>query len=610
MDQSQGNSQKESLVSLLTLPTELLVHIISFLSSLRDRVKLRYVSRWLRCVIEGTPSLWKEFVWPYCGSHEEYSVKEVLKVCGQHVKVLSFPNSRVSPILEEILQYCSNVQHLSLPLIKFYSEQLRKTIPHMKCLQTLELTVDNDYDIKQLIIGTTQLRELVVIDHRSCDYLELFKHWENSGFRPSKFKLISAGQFASFGALVDYATQLTNLPLGTTAIFRVDEKCIKASSFSPSFPCFQLHVEGSGKVTIPFMKLSDFGILGLENDLVLMTDCQYSGRTMYKVSCHLEQYILNKITSSIHITKLCGPVCATDFDLSCCYSLHSGHLEQIAIACPNLQRLNLNQCYGSLKSVQGLQAIADHCECLQGLHIGQVCISKIEGQILLWEILSDMKLTHLTMDYCVLRCETVNQKALICLYQKCCTIRGIQCDDCYDYHCKSSANKDALILSYFPSLDYCNLHYRNEPAMVHDVINHCKELKCVRYTGCYSTSPDLVHNRNLQQLYIQESHTIVSDEFMISVSAHGGLVHVVMMVQSLTAKGITSLVRNSPKLITLYLSAKTIHCLSVENFKTTLKKMFCKRRLFRAGHYICDRCPRNLNIRLWEQGADLLPLWN
>jgi len=49
-------------VSLVALPTELLVYIISFLSSISDQIKLRYVSSWLRCVIEGTPSLWKEFV--------------------------------------------------------------------------------------------------------------------------------------------------------------------------------------------------------------------------------------------------------------------------------------------------------------------------------------------------------------------------------------------------------------------------------------------------------------------------------------------------------------------------------------------------------------------
>ena len=140
----QDNSHQESLVNLLTLPTELLVYIISFLASLRDRVKLRYVSTWLRCVIEGTPSLWREFAWPYYDSCEECSVKEVFKVCGQHVKVVSFPNCKVPLKLLEILQqYCSNVQHLSLPSTKLYSKQIRETIHLMGCLQALELTADD-----------------------------------------------------------------------------------------------------------------------------------------------------------------------------------------------------------------------------------------------------------------------------------------------------------------------------------------------------------------------------------------------------------------------------------------------------------------------------------
>jgi len=44
--------------------------------------------------------------------------------------------------------------------------------------------------------------------------------------------------------------------------------------------------------------------------------------------------------------------------------------------------------------------------------------------------------------------------------------------------------------------------------------------------------------------------------FMTSVSAHGGLVHVVMVVDFMTGEGIKSLVRNSSSLITLVVSAK------------------------------------------------------
>jgi len=123
MDHYQEYSLDVSCVNLLALPTELLVYIISFLSSLRDKVKLRYTSKWLRCVIEETPSLWKKFVWPCYDSREECSVKEVIKVCGQYIKVLSFPKCRVAFTLVEMLQCCSNVQYLSLPSTKLDSKE-------------------------------------------------------------------------------------------------------------------------------------------------------------------------------------------------------------------------------------------------------------------------------------------------------------------------------------------------------------------------------------------------------------------------------------------------------------------------------------------------------
>jgi len=65
---------------------------------------------------------------------------------------------------------------------------------------------------------------------------------------------------------------------------------------------------------------------------------------------------------------------------------------------------------------------------------------------------------------------------------------------------------------------------------------------------------------------------------MASVSSHGGLLHVVMMVRSLTAEGITSLVRNSPKLITLDLRAIDIHHkdVDVDFFSPKLKAIFWK----------------------------------
>ena len=96
-------------------------------------------------------------------------------------------------------------------------------------------------------------------------------------------------------------------------------------------------------------------------------------------------------------------------------------------------------------------------------------------------------------------------------------------------------------------------------------------------------SLNLAHNHNLQQLYIHESHIDVHDDFMTSISAHGGLVHVVLSVNTLKVDGITSLVRNSPQLITLYLCCGV--CIGDVG---SLKKRFWNRKLFTAGHCEVD----------------------
>ena len=378
----QDKQREKYLDNLLTLPTELLVYIISFLSSLRDRVKLRYVSRWLRCVIETTPSLWTEFVWPYYDSREEYSLKEVLKVCGQHIRILSFPYSRVPSTLEEMLQYCSNVQHLSLQSIKLDPEQLTKIIDHMRYLQTLELKVDDDTDIEQFLLYTGQLHELTIhVTSNSRSYnlsRKIFKHWKESQFTPSSLNIIRNFD-DSIGTLVDYICQLTAIPTGTTANFRLYNRASKVrSNCSPTLPYFQVQVEGSGQVTIPCVKLSDCGVLGLNDDVAVMTDCQYGGRTMCMVKYPTNNSIMKKIMPLGRIARLCNLSCVTHFDISNC---HSGHLEQLAIACPNLHRLDLGMRDLSLKSLQGLQAIASHCHNLQGLNLFGICVSKVEDHV-------------------------------------------------------------------------------------------------------------------------------------------------------------------------------------------------------------------------------------
>ena len=95
---------KGAPLNIVTLPSELLIHIISFLTCVRDKVKLRYVSRRCLSVCE-TPLLWRELIWPFFDIREKRCVISVLKSCGKYVQRLSFPDHVEPGQLTMMLQY-------------------------------------------------------------------------------------------------------------------------------------------------------------------------------------------------------------------------------------------------------------------------------------------------------------------------------------------------------------------------------------------------------------------------------------------------------------------------------------------------------------------------
>ena len=138
------------------LPTELLVYTFSFLSAVRDKVALYYVSRRIRSAIE-VPSLWKKFVWSY-DSREERCVSDFLQTYGKYaIKTLSFPD-HVSSILLHTVRYCHNVVELSLPLIKLDRVQVGTIVQHMQQLQKLD--TQWSFGLMRLLVVKSQIKEL------------------------------------------------------------------------------------------------------------------------------------------------------------------------------------------------------------------------------------------------------------------------------------------------------------------------------------------------------------------------------------------------------------------------------------------------------------------
>jgi len=120
----------------------------------------------------------------------------------------------------------------------------------------------------------------MIIHLKSC----IYKHWRKSESSPSNLSLIFPVDYIQLDlkCLIDY---IIPIPIDNIASLRVYDTCYDTTSsiFFPTLPSLQLQFERGGQVTTPCVKLSNFGVLGLNNDVAVMTDCQYGGKIMYMV---------------------------------------------------------------------------------------------------------------------------------------------------------------------------------------------------------------------------------------------------------------------------------------------------------------------------------------
>ena len=100
---------------------------------------------------------------------------------------------------------------------------------------------------------------------------------------------------------------------------------------SATIPFVQLRVTDSS-VYLSSVKASKYGILGLDYETLHLTEGSYHGKKVHKalLTGTNNEYIDTSVTSLSSVTY---------FDASYCKVLYPGHLEQLSVACPNLQRL-------------------------------------------------------------------------------------------------------------------------------------------------------------------------------------------------------------------------------------------------------------------------------
>ena len=606
---------EEPFVSnLLTLPTELIVFIISFLTCTRDIVKLRYVSRRLRNACE-SPSLWRKLIWPYFDSREYHCMKSVLKACGQYVNHLSFPH-RVTPSkLIPMLQHCSNLVELHFSTSKLSCDRLGEVLQSMRKLQILDIQWTGE--IPPLLVICNKLKELTI--RKQYLYLsDVLTEWAMKGFIPEKLNIFSTNSYMMRQLTQQWLSLNPSSPSTHTSCLKVYGRSKVPMGLSPLLPDIQLLFGHS--CTLPYVQASNYGLLGSVFDHLFLTNCTTDNKALGKAKMVLQADVMHFNSDINNLTFV------THFDAAYCH-LHSGHLEQLAMACPNLLELNLRGNRESLKRLQGLRTIAACCQDIRGLNISSISIENVESQVQLWEIFSELKLTYLAIDLCALIPGAVDEQikgVIVGLYQKCLYLKALEfaqlesvCDQCRSI----GKYEELLLLSNLTSLIHLFVETCEYPTVVKEIFSRCKQLKYFVLTNTYFTfDSSFAFNCNLEQLYFN-SNVNIPDTFMESVSAHGGLVHVVLQVGSVTGDGVAALIGNSPKLMTCDIVACSITAsdckmiskngqLKLRDFKMTLKKRYSNRQLFSCGGwYSLVTRIRHFNVLVAFENTELASLF-
>jgi len=491
-------------------------------------------------------------------------------------------------------------------------------------LQKLELLWGTLY-LQALISMVKYLEELTIrIKEKfrhgclaTSNRLKLFLcDWIDGGLKPPNLNIYCVQELLEIKILRVWLRLNHTSPPGCTGYVTLYNNWKASLNLFPNLPSFQLRF-GQG-ATFPLFNLSKFGLLGLDGDCILLSGSHGSvseAATGYKASSWTHHQDFKKYVFNVHSLNM-----ITEFNFSTSNSLFSVHLEQLAVLCPNLQRLNLRGHTNCLRSLQGLRTIADCCHNLQGLNLLEIKITDIENHIQLWEILSDMKLTHLAVELCIIFVTFGFDDNLIKLYQKCLHLKALEIKVYPCPNCENFVVEHCSLLAHFPSLTLCSLKkmlFHSTTAM-NIIVTNCKELKYLEYSVQHVEYHDYAvpFTCHLEQLLIDSWSHDISDRFMHVVSAHGGLVHVLLCVKSVTHEGIATLIMNSPKLLTFYVLATLLSStgepssISTAEASQCYQRKFPCRKLFTAGTFMIRHTHSSVKFGNMKFNTEFTPLWN
>ena len=619
------------------LPTELLVKIMSYLPT-RDRIVMRYVCRKFQEVSE-VPSFWKEFVWPY-GPRQVSSVGSVLKKCGVHTRRIIFPAHVTSTKILEMANSCTKVTHLGLSRDTQLSlDDLEEILHIMTQLQQLDMFVPTEFIYLE---QRTKFIEGLLKTVASVSQLKL--RTDNPGHTVSSIKVcaVKGNPLPSIVniltcvsdkiVLADITSELhllwsnSNSDLSAFEVGLYDDKRIPMHPYPP-VPLISVKL---GQVAMPpLIRFSDHGVVGLQNDIFFISEYDYCGTVRHTITPFKYSPIINEK----HFNSTSHSHSFSCVDLSR-VKVSSNHLEQLAVACPNLQRLNLKDNINCLEDVQGLHAIVSICQNLEGLNLAGISVSSVESSLLIWELLSSLKkLTHLAINLCVLKpcdlddgskCKLINMLAtchglqdleIHCHFNRLMSQFG-QFTKRYEKCCSIGSSNADFLFSHFLSLTHCRMYDFQYSGLRYAIAN-CRKLKYLYEKNAYEADLiSLSNNCHLQQLFIKSSTSGLTDKLVEALSAHGGLECVVLYVNSITINGIITLINNSPNLILLRIIIRMplqSDDRSKIDYTDRIRNMFSYRKLFVVGSfevcYVDDYSAKVLPNDITLMDTHLNSLW-
>ena len=294
MDDVKLQDDGNYCTSLLILPTELLVMILSYLS-IQNIIKMQFVSQRFKEISE-TPSLWKKFVWPDCEPCHVCSVRNVLKTHGIHVRQICFSVHVTPANLLEMMHYCPKVTHLSLPRYTQLSldqlEEILHTMTHLEQLEVFISSIKCDLECiicdKLLKVTTASVKNLTLtFDWHGEDYhyvrsvehvmYALEESIQNNHPLPSTINILLCNQ----GALIQQSGHdheiLESYP--TSSKFALLEISLFDIARVPMdlHPSILRNYQFSLAAKPHFVKLSDHSIPFLDKETFYLSNCDQFG---------------------------------------------------------------------------------------------------------------------------------------------------------------------------------------------------------------------------------------------------------------------------------------------------------------------------------------------